>query len=184
MKDFKKTILILSLVAVPLSGCGSRPAEQQQPASPLTREPAGTALTALFGENVINASGEKVDLKTVEGKIIGVYFSAHWCPPCQVFTPILVETYNELKKQNKPFEIIFVSSDRDRNAMFGYMREYKMPWLAVEYSTPVAQELAKKYSVRGIPYLVIIDPQGKTISTNARIEVTQKRAGAFEIWSK
>ena len=36
----------------------------------------------------------KADL---EGKVIGIYFSAHWCPPCRGFTPKLVEWYGKVK---------------------------------------------------------------------------------------
>eukprot|EP00884_Botryococcus_braunii_P006330 jgi/Botrbrau1/15699/Bobra.4_1s0072.1 len=43
--------------------------------------------------------------------VIGLYFSAHWCPPCRRFTPKLVETYKSLKAAGKQFEIIFISSD-------------------------------------------------------------------------
>lgn len=35
------------------------------------------------------------------------------CPPCRQFTPVLASIYNELQTMNKPFEIVFVSSDRD-----------------------------------------------------------------------
>ena len=27
-------------------------------------------------------------------KIIAFYFSAHWCPPCRLFTPVLAEFYS------------------------------------------------------------------------------------------
>jgi len=35
----------------------------------------------LFGETLINKKGESVSVDTLEGKKVGVYFSAHWCPP-------------------------------------------------------------------------------------------------------
>ena len=45
--------------------------------------------------------------------MVGIYFSAHWCPPCRGFTPKLVESYNTMKAAGKNFEIVFVSSDND-----------------------------------------------------------------------
>merc|ERR1719189_1069843 len=44
-----------------------------------------------------------------ENEVIGIYFSAHWCPPCRGFTPVLAETYETLAKAGKKFEIVFVS---------------------------------------------------------------------------
>ena len=55
----------------------------------------------------------------VEGapKYTALYFSAHWCPPCRMFTPKLVEWYNNFKPKHPDFELVFVSSDRDQAAM-------------------------------------------------------------------
>jgi nucleoredoxin len=41
---------------------------------------------------------EQINLKDALNKhVVGLYFSAHWCPPCRGFTPNLVAKYNELK---------------------------------------------------------------------------------------
>lgn len=63
--------------------------------------------------------------------IAGVYFSAHWCPPCRAFTPHLAKKYETWKNAGHPFEIIFVSSDRDQSSFDDYYKE--MPWLTVPY---------------------------------------------------
>lgn len=63
--------------------------------------------------------------------MLGLYFSAHWCPPCRSFTPKLVEVYNELQKSGKNFEIVFCSSDRDEE---GFKEYYEtMPWKCVPF---------------------------------------------------
>ena len=36
-----------------------------------------------FGKELVNAKGEKVATATLKGKTVGIYFSAHWCPPCR-----------------------------------------------------------------------------------------------------
>ena len=80
-------------------------------------------------------SREEVPVSSLdgEGKVFGLYFSAHWCPPCRGFTPKLAEWYRELKKGplGEKFDIVFVSSDRDEGAFDEYFDE--MPWLALPY---------------------------------------------------
>ena len=62
----------------------------------------------------MNGEGDTVDVSELRGagKTIGLYFSAHWCPPCKAFTPKLVETFGAVKAAGKQFEMIFISSDR------------------------------------------------------------------------
>jgi len=101
----------------------------------------------------------------VEGspKYTALYFSAHWCPPCRMFTPKLVEWYNEFKAKQPDFELVFVSSDRDQAAMEEYMKGDKMPWPAVVYDK-AQSEMFRKFSSQGIPYLVLIDNEGKALT--------------------
>lgn len=51
--------------------------------------------------------------EALNGKAVGLYFSAHWCPPCRAFTPVLAEVYRTLKHKRDDFEVVFVSGDRD-----------------------------------------------------------------------
>jgi len=52
-----------------------------------------------------------------------LYFSAHWCPPCRKFTPVLSEAYTKLKAERDDFELVFVSSDRDQEGFDEYFGE-------------------------------------------------------------
>ena len=49
----------------------------------------------LSGQQLLRKSGEvvKADEFLSDKKIIAYYFSAHWCPPCRNFTPILSDFY-------------------------------------------------------------------------------------------
>ena len=75
------------------------------------------------GQTLIKADGTKVqaDDALAGKKIICIYFSAHWCPPCRGFTPVLKKFYDEVK--NSGVEIIFVSADQSHNDMISYMKE-------------------------------------------------------------
>merc|ERR1719495_1556006 len=65
--------------------------------------------TDLIGNTFVGKDGP-LDKTAIAGKTLGLYFSAHWCPPCRGFTPKLAETYKKLKEQGQNFEIVFVSS--------------------------------------------------------------------------
>lgn len=101
----------------------------------------------------------------VEGspKFTALYFSAHWCPPCRAFTPKLVEWYKNFKATHPDFELVFVSSDQDAEAMQKYIDGDKMPWPAVVFDK-AQSETFQKYSSDGIPYLVLIGDDGKPLT--------------------
>jgi len=47
------------------------------------------------GKNLTKADGSSLSADAaLAGKdVILVYFSAHWCPPCRAFTPVLKDFY-------------------------------------------------------------------------------------------
>ena len=94
----------------------------------------------------------------LKGKTLGIYFSAHWCPPCRGFTPSLCATYKKLAEAGKTaseFEIIFASSDRDEGAFDEYWAE--MPFAALPYADRARKEaLSELFGVSGIPTLVFV----------------------------
>jgi thiol-disulfide isomerase/thioredoxin len=55
-------------------------------------------LEDLFQGPLLDSNGKEVDKSVLAGKTIGIYFSAHWCPPCRGFTPKLVE-FRGLEKE-------------------------------------------------------------------------------------
>merc|ERR1712213_186580 len=85
-----------------------------------------TNMDILKSVNLIKADGtKKPSSEALAGKdIILIYFSAHWCPPCRGFTPILKDFYEEVDG----VEIIFVSSDQSHDAMVAYMKESHGDW--------------------------------------------------------
>lgn len=137
-----------------------------------------------FPAELTNSSKKKVDGKqALKGKTVLVYFSAHWCPPCRRFTPILVKFYKKMAKK-KNLEVVFVSCDRSEDKMFEYMKKTRMPWLAVPYSSPARQQLMKEMGIRGIPSLVVIGADGKVITKNGVRDVDSKGNKAADLWEE
>ncbi len=112
--------------------------------------------------------------------MVGIYFSAHWCPPCRKFTPELAGLYKEIMAAGKRFGVVFVSSDRDQASFHEYFR--KMPWVALDYAQRDLQEsLSKLFKVEGIPALVLVDPKTGAFTTKGDAKVALG-AAAFP-WS-
>jgi len=128
---------------------------------------APPAIKDVIGTEFVDREGKTVTMESLKGKHLGIYFSAHWCPPCQAFTPKLAETYNKMKAAGKDFEIIFASSDSNQEQFDSYYAE--MPWLAVPYSDRERKEsLSRVFGITGIPSLVILSPDLSVVSANAR----------------
>ncbi|KHN09060.1 Putative nucleoredoxin 2 [Glycine soja] len=127
---------------------------------------------------------KKVPVAWLVGKTIGLYFSAEWCVPCAKFTPKLISVYEKIKhelagKGEEDFEVVLISSDRDQASFDSYYST--MPWLALPFGDPEIKNLVRHYNVQGIPWLVIIGPDGKTITVHGRslINLYQENAYPF-----
>lgn len=125
-----------------------------------------------------------------------LYFSAHWCPPCRKFTPLLADAYKSHKEyllngENKEdddgeIEIIFVSSDSVKSQYDEYRNT--MPWLTVPFENlhklRIKDDLSKKYSVRGIPALIVLDGEsGNVVTMNGRGQYTSYFKGEYSTGS-
>jgi len=132
---------------------------------------SAAALKEHFPNGLINAKGEKVPLENLEGKAIGIYFSAQWCGPCRAFTPSLVEYRNA---NNEKFEVVFVSSDRTPDDQLKYMAGSKMEFPAVPLQDTATKALKERYEIKGIPTLVILKSNGEFLSRDGRKMITDK----------
>ncbi|MEO5753724.1 MAG: thioredoxin-like domain-containing protein [Chthoniobacterales bacterium] len=107
---------------------------------------------------------EGSELKTK--KFVALYFSAHWCGPCRKFTPELVEYYNRVAAAHPEFELVFVSSDRSRFAWETYIRETKMPWLAIDYDRLPELAGVKEIGGKSIPSLLVLDSGSRVVASS------------------
>lgn len=118
-----------------------------------------------FSEGLVDADGKAVDVSTLKGKVVAVYHSAHWCPPCRAFTPQLVAFANAHKEK---LAVVFVSYDRTPADMTKYMKETSMPWAAVPFKAPSGKKIADENGIRGIPSLVVYGRDGALVTKNGR----------------
>jgi thiol-disulfide isomerase/thioredoxin len=121
--------------------------------------------------NLVMLDGKKLkkhDLESKPAKYYVFYYTASWCPPCQAFTPSLVNFYNANKKDNDNFELVLITSDRDENAMEGYAKDKKMPWPQLKHSKAKSFKSKFNHGVSGIPSVIVCDLEGNIVSRNGR----------------
>lgn len=135
----------------------------------------------LLGPSLQSKGGTVSTQSVLSDRTVGLYFSAHWCPPCRSFTPCLAKSYTTSLK-SKGLEIVFVSFDQDEKAFEEYYSE--MPWLAMPFSAnrQKVTELSQKLNMRGIPTLIILDCDGSVIAADAKAQVMSDPAGANFPW--
>lgn len=136
-----------------------------------------------LGASLLTKDGMKPTSELLaEKKIVGIYFSAHWCPPCRGFTPILAEFYLAAKRSHN-IEIVVCSSDKSAEECAKYYEE--MPWAAVPYDDrELASQLSSLFKIQGIPTLVILDSDGKILNADAKSSVVVGKGNVDAIVSK
>ena len=130
-----------------------------------------TIVLELLPENLKSKDGQ-VKFSPKDAPFFGLYFSAHWCPPCRNFTPKLKNFYEVVNKNQKQIEIIFVTSDKSEaefNEYFG-----SMPWISLPFKDESIDNLKQTFEVMGIPTFLVFNSEGKLIDDKARTTVENR----------
>ncbi len=91
-------------------------------------------MEVLEDTKLIKQDGSTVSaMDELNGHIVGLYFSASWCPPCAQFTPLLVKFHKELVNRGSHLKIIFVSSDKNEEEMMRYFNNSHGDWFTLPY---------------------------------------------------
>jgi len=127
-----------------------------------------------------------VGKEAISGKTLAIYFSAHWCPPCRAFTPVLAKHYKQYKEAGKPFEVIFSTADRSEEDFQSYRKEMQDnggDWLSIPFDEEdTRDQLDTLFKVSGIPKLVIVGEDGRIINENAVRAIKNDATGAEFPW--
>ena len=133
---------------------------------------------------LLTKAGTTTFAEASKAPVLAYYFSAHWCPPCKKFTPLLAENYTKWNAAGKQIEIVFCSFDKNETEFKQYFST--MPWTALPYGDPKIQELAQKFEVQGIPNLCFVSKDGKDelLSSNGYEDLMFTREKAIDTWKK
>ena len=101
-----------------------------------------------------------------QGKYILVDFWASWCGPCRGEVPNLKAVYDEFGGDD--FEMLSVAVWDKAEDAFDAIEEEGMNWTQIVCSAKTNQIPTQVYGIEGIPYIILIDPDGKVIGEDLR----------------
>jgi peroxiredoxin len=113
-----------------------------------------------------DTNGQIVKLSSMRGKYVLVDFWAKWCGPCREENPNVVRVYNKYK--DKGFTVFGVSLDRSKDDWLKAIKEDNLTWTHVSDLKFWQSEAARIYSITGIPFSILLDPNGVIIAKNLR----------------
>ncbi len=107
--------------------------------------------------------GKTVSPATMVGRVTLVDFWATWCGPCREELPHLKKAYAQFK--DRGFEIVGISLDRSKDgdpaAFQAWCAENDVTWPQVFDGKHWDAEIARLFDVRGIPFALLLDRDGK-----------------------
>ena len=115
---------------------------------------------------VTDPMGKLVSLHDYRGKYVLVDFWASWCGPCRAENPNVVNTYRNYHSDK--FDILGVSLDNNKDQWLKAIQKDKLPWKQGSDLQAWNSQVVKEYGIKGIPFNMLLDPNGKIIARNLR----------------
>ena len=114
--------------------------------------------------------------------IIGLLFTASWCPPCKDFELKLKEFYKEIRSKyddQEQFCIIQISSEKNE-------REFKdsiedVDWIILPFDSPFINDLVETLNLKKIPSFYLLNNKGNVVADNCRKDIEDNEAS--EVWN-
>lgn len=134
-----------------------------------------------FSGQKVLLTGKEFEASAIAGKITLVDFWATWCGPCRAEFPNLRELYK--KYQDKGFEIIGVNLDDAEDDVSTFLVKESLPWIHLRSMDKslegFANPLSQKLSITAIPFMLLLDREGKVVHIHARGKRLEELLAAY-----
>lgn len=113
---------------------------------------------------IADRNGKVHTLDEYSGKFVLLDFWAGWCQPCLVEFPHLREIYSDHSRDE--FEILGISTEVDSLVWIQDINRFENPWPQLYGGDGMDQETFKAYKGGGIPFYILVDPDGNIARYN------------------
>jgi thiol-disulfide isomerase/thioredoxin len=127
--------------------------------------------------------GQEITLLDFKGKYVLIDFWGSWCGPCRQSSPLLVELYGNLKKNNVNIEFIGIACNEQNDEMWKKaIEDDKLEWIHLNDShSEKGKSIQKKYAILGVPESILISPEGKILYREHPVDLIHKINEMFGI---
>ena len=120
--------------------------------------------------------GKEVSLASLKGSVVVLDFWATWCGPCMKGLPKVDEFAKWAKESGKAIKVYGVNTMEESEGPDDLTKKIGEFWKKKGFSFPTLLdangEANKAYGVQGIPFTVVIDPQGKVADVHMGLSPT------------
>ncbi|XP_049667260.1 nucleoredoxin-like protein 1 [Accipiter gentilis] len=153
-------------------------------------------MAALFTGKVLMANRERDEVeterelgRTLENKVLLLYFGSGQCPRCRQFSPLLKDFFLRLTdefyvERASQLVLVYVSRDETEEQQSAFLRSMPKRWLAIPFGDAFKRELELQFAVSEVPTVVVLKPNGEVIVGNAVEEIQRMGPACFRNWQE
>jgi len=127
----------------------------------------GKVIPEVYAETL---EGKKQTISEFRGKVVVVDVWTTWCGPCRAMIPHQREMIKKL--QGRPFELLSVSCDEEKNTLTEFLQKNEMGWK--HWWAGRGGEFSKMLNISFYPTIYVIDAKGTIRYKNIRGEELEK----------